>query len=254
MTLNIKIDNFEGPFDLLLHLIKKNEMDIYDIKIYEITNQYLQYLNEMKEMDLEITSEFVVIAATLLEIKSKLLLPSTVEEETSADKEGDPRKELIEKLVEYKRFKLVAEYLRKQEQITGFVYPKKAETIEDRPSDSEDKDILKGINMLQLYNLYNELINRYNSKINRENIIQREIPVDMYKIEDKMQYLTERIRHLKNISFNNIVENCSNKMEVVVTFLALLELIKLKNIKVLQENNFTEIYLERIDESEKNLH
>ncbi|EGO86383.1 segregation and condensation protein A, partial [Clostridium botulinum C str. Stockholm] len=94
MSLNIKIENFEGPFDLLLHLIKKNEMDIYNIRIYEITTQYLNYLNNMKELDLEVTSEFIVIAATLLEIKSKMLLPKQEIEENEGDEE-DPRKELI---------------------------------------------------------------------------------------------------------------------------------------------------------------
>src|SRR3712207_4469850 len=112
MSLNIKIENFEGPFDLLLHLIKKNEMDIYDIKIYEITTQYLNYINNMKELDLEVTSEFIVIAATLLEIKSKMLLPKQVVEENEEDAE-DPRQELINKLLEYKKFKQVADYLMK---------------------------------------------------------------------------------------------------------------------------------------------
>ena len=108
--LKIKIADFEGPFDLLLHLIKKNKMDIYNIEIYKITNQYLESLNEMKEMDLEITSEFVVIAATLIEIKSKKLLPKVkVEEEES---EEDIEKRLMEKLIEYKKFKAVSEFFK----------------------------------------------------------------------------------------------------------------------------------------------
>jgi segregation and condensation protein A len=253
MTLNIKIENFEGPFDLLLHLIKKNQMDIYDIKIYEITNQYLQYLDKMKEMDLEITSEFIVIAATLLEIKSRMLLPKSIEDEISADLENDPTKELITKLIEYKKFKRISELYRKMEENTGMVFTKKAEIIEDN-RDKEDIDFLKDITMLKLYNLYNELINRYNSKINRENIIEREIPVDLFKIEDKMVYLREKVTKNNHLYFSNLIKECSSKMEVVVTFLALLELIRIKNIKVIQENNFTEIYLERIDSSEKNIY
>ena len=254
MSLNIKLENFEGPFDLLLHLIKKNEMEIYDIKIYEITNQYLQYIEHMKEMDLEITSEFIVIAATLLEIKSKMLLPNLAEDEVAADSAIDPRKELVAKLVEYKKFKNVADYLRSMEEKSGFVFTKKPEIIEDKSKGSEDSDILKNVTMLQLYNLYNDLLNRYNSKINKENIIQREIPVDTYKIEDKMRYLTDKIDSLNHLYFSSLVNECSSKMEVVVTFLALLELIKLKNVKVIQEKNFTEIYLERIDSSEGNIH
>ena len=120
---NIKISdlNFEGPFDLLLHLIKKNEMDIYDIKIYHITNEYLNYLNQMKEIDLEITSEFIVMASTLLEIKSKMLLPKTNEKN---EEEGDPRVLLVEKLLEYKRFKAVAAFFKDRMGDTGFLFSK----------------------------------------------------------------------------------------------------------------------------------
>jgi segregation and condensation protein A len=250
MSLNIKINNFEGPFDLLLHLIKKNEMDIYDIKIYEITNQYLQFINEMKEMDLEVTSEFIVIAATLLEIKSKLLLPNLAQDETAADSEVDPRKELIQKLVEYKKFKQVAAYLRTLEGESGLVFTKKPEIIEEKSKPADDSDILKNITMLQLYNLFNNLMNKYNSKMNKENVIQREIPVDAYKIEDKMEYLIKRITPHNHLYFSNIIRECSNKMEVVVTFLALLELIKLRNVKVIQDSNFMEIYLEGVSANE----
>ncbi|MCD3283552.1 segregation/condensation protein A, partial [Clostridium botulinum C/D] len=153
MSLNIKIENFEGPFDLLLHLIKKNEMDIYNIRIYEITTQYLKYLNSMKELDLEVTSEFIVIAATLLEIKSKMLLPKQETEENEDDDE-DPRKELINKLLEYKKFKQIANFLKQREENMGFMYSKKPEIIEDIPKDNNN-DILKGLTILKLFNVYN---------------------------------------------------------------------------------------------------
>ena len=127
--LKIKVADFEGPFDLLLHLIKKNKMDIYNVEIYKITNQYLESLNEMKEMDLEITSEFVVIAATLIEIKSKKLLPKVkVEEE---ENEEDIEKRLMEKLIEYKRFKAVSEFFKERYTSSGEVYSKKPEVIEE---------------------------------------------------------------------------------------------------------------------------
>lgn len=113
MSISIKIENFEGPFDLLLYLIKKNKMEIYDIKIHDITTQYLDYINNMKEMDLDITSEFIVIAATLLEIKSKMLLPK--ENIDNEDTEEDPRKYLMDKLIEYKKFKKVADWLKEKE-------------------------------------------------------------------------------------------------------------------------------------------
>ncbi|SQB91523.1 segregation and condensation protein A [Clostridium tetanomorphum] len=180
MALKIKIHNFEGPFDLLLHLIKKNEMDIYNIRISEITNQYIQYINTLKEMDLEITSEFIVIAATLLQIKSKELLPKIKNDENIvAEEDEDPEKILIQKLIEYKKFKAAAEFFKSKMAIEGIRFTKKPEIIENR-KECEDTDILKNISMLDLYNLYNELVTIYKNKINT-NIISREIIVDQYK-------------------------------------------------------------------------
>jgi segregation and condensation protein A len=245
MSLNVKVPNFEGPFDLLLHLIKKNEMDIYNIRIYDITNQYLAYLNQMKEMDLEVTSEFIVVAATLLEIKSKMLLPKEKSKEVD-EEELDPRKQLIERLIEYKKFKAAAEFLKQLKSETGLIFSKKPEIIEEKRDNISNEDLLKGITMLELYNLYNELINRYRSKLNTENIIQTQIPVDKYKIEDKMEELRERLNSCRRISFSSVVKECDVKLEIVVTFLALLELIKMRVVKVIQDNNFKDIYIEEI--------
>jgi segregation and condensation protein A len=245
MSMNIKVANFEGPFDLLLHLIKKNQMDIYNIKIYEITNQYLEYINALKEMDLEVTSEFIVVAANLIEIKSKMLLPK-VKEKNDDEEEVDPTKQLIEKLIEYKKFKAAAEYLRNRKGEVGIMFSKKPEIIEDKRDKSMSEDIFKGITMLDLYNLYNDIINRYRSKMNTENVIQKQIPLDRYKIEDKMEELRLKLSNNTKINFSSIVADCDVKIEIVVTFLALLELIKLRAVKVIQENNFKDIYIEGI--------
>jgi segregation and condensation protein A len=250
MALDIKVSSYEGPFDKLLELIKKNQMDIYNIPIHEITNQYIEFLREMEEMDLEIASEFIVMAATLLEIKSKMLLPKPAEEETAADSEVDPRKELIAKLIEYKKFKSAAQFLREHEEGYGMVFAKKPEIIEEVKEDKDDIGILKNKTMLDLYNLYNELINRYSSKLN-ENVIQREIPIDAFKIEDKMEHLRKKLAKSYHLNFDSIVMECGSKIEIVVTFLALLELIKIKAVKVIQETNFTDIYLERIENNEE---
>jgi segregation and condensation protein A len=250
MSLNIKVTNFEGPFDLLLHLIKKNEMDIYNIKIYEITNQYLSFLDDMKEMDLEITSEFILVAATLLEIKSKMLLPKEKNKKME-EEDIDPRKQLIDRLVEYKKFKLVAEYLRVRKDKMGIFFTKKPEIIEEKHNNVSNEDLLKGITMLDLYNLYNELINRYMNKINTDNVIQTQIPMDKYKIEDKMEELKQRFVRNNTLNFSEVVQDCKSKLEVVVSFLAMLELIKLRTIKVIQENNFNDIYIERVTTDEQ---
>jgi len=252
MSLNIKIKNFEGPFDLLLHLIKKNKMDIYDIKIYEITNQYLEYIHAMEDMDLEITSEFIVIAATLIEIKSKLLLPKPKNDENAVDlDEQDPRKELIDKLIQYRKFKSASLFLKDREQGTGRMFSKKPEIIEEKKKSLEPRDFLKGVTMLQLYELYNKLIILYGSKLNTSNVINKEISVDKYKIEDKMDYLRNSIVVGRKTPFSAIANKCSSKIEIVVTFLALLELMKLRYVTVVQENNFNVIYIERISGNEE---
>ena len=206
----IKINDFEGPFDLLLHLIKKNQMNIYNVKIFEITNQYLNYLNNMKEMDLEITSEFIVVAATLIEIKSKYLLPKVKQEE----EEEDDEKILIEKLILYKKIKGVSGYFK-------------------------DK---------YLYNIYNNLLEIYNNKQNKANVIQRKIYVDKYKIEDKLEYIRKRIQDENINDFSELIKESECKMETVVTFLALLEMIKQRMIKVYQSDNFGRIIIERREE------
>lgn len=245
MPLNIKLENFEGPFDLLLHLIKKNQMDIYNVKIHEITTQYIDYLNEMRVMDLEVTSEFVVIAATLLEIKSKLLLPKPKQEETDENNEIDPQKELINKLIEYKKFKALALYLKEKEGQTGTYFTKKPEIIEDKHTTNNFQEIFNNITILDLFNIYNQLLDMYNSKLNTENVIQKKIPVDTYKIEDKMYFISEKLKIAKRIFFSELVGKENAKLEVVVTFLALLELTKDKEIRVLQESNFKDIIIER---------
>lgn len=250
MEYNIKISHldFEGPFDLLLHLIKKNEMDIYNIRIYEVTNEYLEYIRQMKEIDLEITSEFIVMAATLIEIKSKMLLPKSNEKEES---DIDPRKQLVEKLIEYKKFKAVSSFLRSRMKDTGYLFAKKPELIDDRNKKPENEDILKNITMLELYNLYNELLNRYKSKVNENNTLENHIPLDKFKIEDKMVELSEKLKSGNKYIFTEIIENYKSKIEVVVAFLALLELIRVKNVKVYQESNFDDIYIERVEANEE---
>lgn len=250
MALSIKIENFEGPFDLLLHLIKKNEMNIYDIKIFEITNQYMEYIKSMKELDLDIASEFIVTAATLLEIKSRELLPKEKKENDEEIDEEDIKKQLIDKLIEYRNFKEAAGFFKERQEKVGIMFTKKPEIIVDK-SEPDISDVLKNITLYQLYNMFNELIFIYNSKINIENREFKQIPADIYKIEDKMEQLNEYINKNKKGEFSHIIEKCTCKIEIIVTFLALLEMIKLRTISIVQENNFKEIYLERICEDEQ---
>lgn len=247
MALNIKIHNFEGPFDLLLHLIKKNQMDIYHIKIHEITKQYIDYINTMKEMDLEVTSEFIVIAATLLEIKSRSLLPK-VKVDKEQEEEEDPEIVLVKKLVEYNKFKKAAEFLKERQIDAGIVFSKKPEIIEDSKSFNVE-DFLKNVNMLKLFNIYTDLMSDYLNKLNQNGLIDKEILIDNFKVEDKIALLKHKINEKNKMKFSEIMKECRKKMEVIVTFLALLELIKLRVVKAYQENNFHDIYIERQDEN-----
>ncbi|SHH46259.1 condensin subunit ScpA [Clostridium collagenovorans DSM 3089] len=246
MALSVKVENFEGPFDLLLHLIKKNEMSIYDIRIKEVAEQYMQYIKSMKEMDLEIASEFIVIASTLIEIKSKELLPKVKVEDEEVMDEEDIKKQLVEKLIEYKKFKAVASVLREKEGIVGETYSKKAEIIEEKKT-FNIAEVLEGISVLHLNNIYNDLIEAYLNKMNEKELPKQITALDTYKIEDKMETLTTYINSVKKGSFSEVTNKCANKSEIIVTFLALLELIKLRELKVVQGEIFGEIYMERIE-------
>ena len=244
----IKVADFEGPFDLLLHLIKKNKMDIYNIEIYKITNQYLRYLDEMKEMDLEITSEFIVIAATLIEIKSKSLLPKVkVEDENEEDIEN----KLKLRLIEYKQIKAVSSFFKERHINSGEIYSKKPEIIEieEEKAPKCNEDIFKNLTLIDLYNIYNNILD-YHNKQNNINVVQRKIYTDKYKVEDKMKELLDRFNNANVIEFRSIIKESESKLETVVTFLALLELIKLRVIIAYQEGNFKEILMKRRVENE----
>jgi segregation and condensation protein A len=246
MPLSIKITNFEGPFDLLLHLIKKNEMNIYDINIFEITNQYLDYLKSIVEMDLEVTSEFIVIAATLIEIKSKYLLPKN-KDAVSKEEENDIEMDLLNKLIEYRKYKLIAQNLKIMEQDAGIMFSKKPEIIVEDTYNIVEPDFLKNVTILNLYDLYNNLMLNYINKMNTDNIINKRIKMEEYKIEDKIEELKEKLISLGRFHFTDLISGYSSKLEAIVTFLALLELIKTQSVIVIQESNFKDIRLERVN-------
>ena len=220
----IKVADFEGPFDLLLHLIKKNKMN---------------------EMDLEITSEFIVVAATLIEIKSKTLLPKhKVEEED----EEDIEKKLLEKLIIYKKIKEATEFFKGKYTSSGNIYTKKPEVIEEIKGPVDNDELLRNVTLLDLYNIYNNLLEIYLNKQNKGNVIQKKIYVDKYKIEDKFDYLSEKLKEKKITEFSDLMMECECKLECVVTFLALLELMKQRMVKVYQTGSFGEILIERNEE------
>ena len=244
-VLQIKLEEFEGPLDLLLKLIDKNKIDIYDIPISRLTDDYLYYIKSKNIADMDEMSQFIIMASTLLEIKSKMLLPKDKDEQTN--EEIDPREELVKKLIEYKKYKIIAQKLSNTEVFAEKVIFKNPdmEAINTIKINIEPtaKEILDGITLKDLYNAFEEVLKRKELKIDKIRSEFKSVTKALYNINDKIIYIKDLIILNKKISFNKIFEESSSKAEVVVTFLAILELIKTKDIKVVQENIFDEIII-----------
>ena len=235
MSLSVKLEVFEGPLDLLLHLIEKNKVDIYDIPIVEITNQYLDYIKALKSQDMNVMSEFLVMAATLVDIKCRMLLPKEVNEE---GEEEDPRAELVEKLLQYKMYKYMAYELRDMQTDAGVTITR-GENLPDEvlkyrePIDYEQ--LVGDLNLVKLHEIFEVMLKRNEDKIdpirsNFGNVEKEEI--DM---EEKASYIENFIMSHKKFSFRELLERQHSKEEIIVSFLVILELIKVGRIKVKQD-------------------
>ena len=233
----IKIENFEGPLDLLCHLIEINKMNIYDIQINEITDQYIQYLNQMEEMNLEIASEFVVMASTLLYLKSKKLLPKQEEEEEELTEE-----ELIRRIIEYKKFKEISKVLKQSYIQNGNRYYKNQENIK-LPKQKLEKDYDNTI----IPNIYSELIERNRVKINQNaKNIEKIALVENYTVASKVKEMFKVLVKQKRFVFNKLFSlNKHNKQEVVTAFSGLLEMSRRKKVETTQEELFGDITVEK---------
>ncbi|PAB61198.1 segregation and condensation protein A [Anaeromicrobium sediminis] len=243
MALNLKLESFEGPLDLLFHLIEKAKVDIYDIPIFNITQQYIEYIDQMKKFDLEITSEFLVMASTLMEIKSKMLLPNKKETQLELDLEEDPRQELILKLIEYKKFKEAALNLKDRQNLYKKTFYKEQEQIDEYII----RDVYEPLD-LELYVLKEAFENILKRKKKEENI---NIDIQILKreeitIEDKLKYIREKLETSVKMEFEELFSDFYTRTELVVTFLAILELIKLKVIRVEQDKAFEKIHLRKV--------
>ena len=242
-SLNISITNFEGPFDLLLHLLKVNKMQIQEIRISEITSQYLSYLHSMQELDLEIASEFLLMASTLLEIKSREMLPKHEEE---VDEE-ELKEKLVLRIEEYEVFRKIAENLEELFNKDLFIFTKRAETITQDEVPLED--LLSGVTMDSLYITYKSLMNRQKEKINRSFIRTKTVEREEYKIEDKMEELERILLGNQRVNFSNLLLKMKSKAECIVFFLAILELSRSHRIRVSQNTVFSEIIIEKGEEN-----
>jgi len=245
-----KLEAFEGPLDLLLHLIDKAEIDIHEVSISEITVQYMEYLDAMKELELEVTSEFLVMAATLLAIKSKQLLPKPpVFEEHYDDWEDDgldPRDELIQKLVEYRKFKQLAEELREKEFERSLVFSREPEDM--TPFLKEVKvNPVEGLHVSDLVAAFQKALRR----AARRNVIAT-VHRDEISVKDRIRDIVDVLRQYETVRFSKLIRENMDRHEIVVTFLAILELMKMKHIRCFQHSLFEDIVIHWRGETEQN--
>lgn len=243
MTISYKLEKFEGPLDLLLHLIDKNKVDIYDIPIVEITEQYLNYIKQMETEDMNIMSEFLVMAATLIDIKCRMLLPKEVNEE---GEEEDPRAELVEQLLQYKMCKYMS-YELKDRMIAAerSLYKKPTlpkEILEYRqPVDYEE--LIGDMNLSKLHEIFKSMLKRQEDKIDPVRSTFGKIEKDEIDMDEKTVYIEDYLKNHKKFSFRKLLEKQSSKMEIIVTFLVILELMKIGKIGIAQEDIFGDIMI-----------
>jgi len=246
MSYQINLEVFEGPFDLLFHLIEKNEVDIYDIPINEITKQYIDYLNNMQAIDMDLASEFIVMAATLLEIKSKMLLPSNEFDDINSEMfDSDPRKELVSRLIEYRKYREASEFFASLERNHSRKAYREGEDLLsyfEKPTLDEINDGLEADLLL-------EAMKRILANLNKEdqkrktyfNALKR----DMFSVDDKIKSIQGMLLERKKCLFMDTFSETPLREEVIVSFLAILELLKQKFIGIEQEKQYSDIVIFR---------
>lgn len=243
MGIPVKLQVFEGPLDLLLHLIEKNKIDIYDIPIVEITNQYMDYIKEMQKKDLNVMSEFLLMAATLLDIKCRMLLPKEVNEE---GEEEDPRQELVEQLLQYKMYKYMSYELRDR-QVDGERVMFRESAIPDEVKSYQEPvnldELLDGLSLAGLNRIFKEVMRRQTEKIDPVRSTFGKIEKEEVTLDDKMEFLNEYILSHPKFSFRDLLRNQKSKMQIVVTFLAVLEMMKEGMIEIEQKHTFDDIII-----------
>ena len=239
MSYKVRLQTFEGPFDLLVYLIENAEMSIYDIKISEITSQYLAYIESMKEMDVSVSSEFMVLAAALIEIKSKMILPRMVDPASGNVVEEDPRTELVARLLEYKRFKQAAEILQDQEERWSHIYTKPQEDIS---AYLEEPDEYLRLDLSQFANAFNLFIQK-KQKVDSVRKHYTRIERERARMEERISYIAGLLR--KSIgqifNFKEFIHNKKDRYDVVVTFVSLLEMAKNRVVQVEQKSTYGDI-------------
>lgn len=251
MALLVKLEVFEGPLDLLLHLIEKNKVDIYDIPIVEITEQYLDYVRNMETEDMNVISEFLVMAATLIDIKCKMLLPK---DETAEEEEEDPRTELVQKLLEYKLYKYMSYELKDRQIDAGralFREPSIPKEIMDYREPVNYEELVGDMTLQKLNEIFQSMVKRQEDRVDPIRSKFGNVEKDEIPLEDKQNYIFRYLTANKRCSFKQLLEKQHSKMEIIVTFLVVLELMKVGQITISQDNLFDDIIIERNNDNEE---
>ena len=227
----VRLDNFEGPLDLLLHLIKKNELNIYDIPIAVITKQYLEYVELMQEMNLDIAGEFLVMAATLIHVKSRMLLPRPDPKQDDPDE--DPREALVRRLLEHQKFKAAAELLHERETLRSAQWTRPDERVADVAGEPVEPEV--EVDLFSLMSAFRQVLERAKQRP------QVRLPAEQMPIETRIEQLLARLSETEACGFEDLFADVQTKPGMIVTFLALLEMIRLKLVRVFQGGAFGDI-------------
>ncbi len=251
MPIPLKLQVFEGPMDLLMHLIEKNKIDIYDIPIVTITDQYLEYVRQMEHDDMNVTSEFLVMAATLLDIKSRMLLPRDEDEDAE---EGDPRDELVRRLLEYKMFKYMSEELREKNRQAGFTYFKP----QDLPSEVRSfvpplnyEELIGDRTAQSLQDVFRDVLKRKKSRVDPIRSGFGKIQREEISVADKQLYVRAYLENHPHADFREMLELENSREEIIVTFLVILELMKSQKIRITQDEAFGRILIDLVTPGEE---
>ena len=250
MPIPLKLQVFEGPMDLLMHLIEKNKIDIYDIPIVTITDQYLEYVRQMEHSDMNVTSEFLVMAATLLDIKSRMLLPREEDEE---GEEEDPRDELVRRLQEYKMYKFMSEELREKSRHAGLSYFREQDLPEEVRSyvpPLNYEELIGDRTAQSLRNVFADVMKRRKSRVDPIRSGFGKIHREVISVADKTLYIRAYLQSHPHADFREMLELEDSKEEIIVTFLVILELMKHQKIRITQEEAFGKILIDLVDPEE----
>ncbi|MBX9742665.1 MAG: segregation/condensation protein A [Chthoniobacterales bacterium] len=236
----VNLEVFEGPLDLLLYLIKKEEIAIYDISIERITKQYLAFMEAFEELNIAVAGEFVVMAANLLYLKSRTLLPQDQQMPEEEVEEDDPRWELIRQLIEYKKFKEAALHLHNREELQKMLFPRPEADSNAFSAASQDPLLLKEVGIFDLINAFQKALTRLSRKETTTEIFE-----ESFTVADRMQHLIHLLAQNIPVTFEELFSSSATRTELVVTFLAILELIRMKQVVARQEEQFGQIWIER---------